>query len=219
MDSIYTLLTYLIELTVFGSFCLFCFKMLEHKRNVEAKNYIQSLHAKVSMLRINLKSKIKKKSYKYRALFKGAVSNGDPIDLALVELIEIKLETGEELQRYFDLSKRINALLITENSKNSKRIEKGDNTDKPQIQEPQIEIGKEDFMGTDFKSELSIIRVIKDMVEISALVNRKIEAYNLSNQKASLPLANNLNFPSMTEVNRVFKKEKTIADDDTSEAA
>lgn len=198
---------------------MFCFKMLEHKRNTEAKNYIQSLNAKVSMLRINLKSKIKKKSYKYRALFRSGITSGDPIDLALNELIEIKLETGEELQRYFDLSKRINALLIAENSRNSDRNEKNEKTDKPLLQEPTVEVGKEDFMGTDFKSELSIIRVIKDMVEISAIVNRKVEAYNLVNQKSPLPLANPLNFPSMVEVNRVFKKEATVTDDDAAEAA
>ena len=98
MDSIYTLLTYGVYITLFGSFCLFCFKMLEHRRNTEAKNYIQTLIAKVSMLRINLKSKVKKKSHKYRALLRDGVTEGDPIDLALNEMIEIKLETGDELQ-------------------------------------------------------------------------------------------------------------------------
>lgn len=184
---------------------MFCFKCLEYKKKSEAKNYIQSLNAKLSMLRINLKSKIKKKSYKYRSSFKTTISNGDPIDLALNELIDLKFESGEELQRYFDLSKRINSLLISEKLKTADKVERLEK--QPAVEQNYENIGKEDFMGTDFKSEISILRIIKDMVELSTILNKRIDAYNIVNPKNPLSTVNSLYFPSLAEVNRVFKTE------------
>lgn len=204
---------------------MFCFKCIEFKKKSEAKNYIQSLNAKLSILRMNLKSKVKKKSYKYRSLFKNGVSPGDPIDLVLNELVDLKLESGEDLQKYFDLSKRINSLLITENYRHKEKtlekpIDKMERTDKPVVAEiRQEKMGQEDFMGTDFKSEISIIRVIKDMVEISLILNKRVDAYNILNPKAPIQNVNPLIFPSMSEVNRIFKNEGNQFSDDPAEAA
>ena len=161
MDSIYTLLTYIFNITLIGSFFLLCFKCLEFKKNSEAKNYTQSLHAKLSMLRINLKAKVKRKSQKYRSLFPVAISKGDPVDLALVDMIENKLETNEEIQHYFDVARRINGLLTTERNK-SKEKEKVPEKEKIITQhkpdaDPLPTTGSEDFMGTDFKSEINAV--------------------------------------------------------------
>ncbi len=224
MDSIYTLLTYLFKITIVGSLVLFCFKLLEQKKKNEAKNYIQSLNAKLSILRINLRGKMKKKSHKYRSLFKTSISAGDPIDVALNELIDLKLETSDEFQRYFDLSKRINYLLKTENVKTPEK-DKADKTaddkpEKPKFAEPVREpLGNEDFMGTDFKSEISIIRVIKDMVEISKVLHRRIQAYNSSNPRNPIAEVMSIHFPSLAEVNMVFKKEQINSEDDSAETA
>ena len=199
---------------------MFCFKLVEFKKKSEAKNYIQSLNAKLSILRINLKGKVKKKSYKYRSLFKNGVSPEDPIDLVLNELIDLNLETGEELQKYFDLSKRINSLLVTENyrtpDKQKDKTEKSDRVDKLPTDE---RIGQDDFMGTDFKSEISIIRVIKDMVEISLILNKRVDAYNILNPKTPIQNVNPLIFTSMSEVNRIFKSENKQINDEVAEAA
>ncbi len=210
---------------------MFCFKCIEYKKKSEAKNFIQSLNAKLSILRINLKGKVKKKSYKYRSLFKNGVSPGDPIDLVLNELIELNLETGEELQKYFDLSKRINSLLSTESHRSSIRsaeklakiAEKNERPESPDnalAAQDQVEkIGQEDFMGTDFKSEISIIRLIKDMVEISIILNKRVDAYNTLNPKSPIPNVNPLAFLSMSEVNRIFRAEGKQFDVDSAEAA
>lgn len=223
MDSIYTLLTYTFNITLIGSFFLFCFKCLEFRKNAEAKNYIQSLHAKLSILRINLKAKVKRKSHKYRSLFPVSISAGDPADLALVDMIENKLETGEEIERYFNIARKINSLLVKESSKNrdkdkEKVHEKLVTQHKSEL-EPGHAVGREDFMGTDFKSELSIIRTIKDMVEISVLLNKKIESYNELNLKSPLPKLSLIKFPSLIDVNRVFATQKNAHEDDSSEAA
>ena len=220
MDSIYTLLTYIFNITLIGSFFLFCFKCLEYKKNADSKNYIQSLHARLSMLRINLKGKVKRKSNKYRSMFPVTIGTGDPVDLALNDMIENKLETGEEIERYFDIAKKINTLLVTERSKSKDKV-----ADKNLAQHKQPEtqydqgLGDEDFMGTDFKSEISIIRTIKDMVEISNLLNKKIETYNELNTKNPLPKVAPLNFPSLVDVNRVFFSGKNSRVDDSAEAA
>ena len=207
---------------------MFCFKCIEFRKNKQAKNFIQSLNARLSILRMNLKGKVKKKSYKYRSLFKNGVSPGDPIDLVLNEMIDLKLETGDEIEKYFELSKRINSLLVTanyrqtekQNEKTEKAVAKVEAPEKVKVIEvPEEKIGQEDFMGTDFKSEISIIRIIKDMVEVSIILNNRVDAYNILNPKAPIANVNNLVFPSLSEVNRIFKTEHTKLSDDTSEAA
>ena len=215
MDSILTLLSYAFNITLVGSFLIFCFKCFEYKKKSESKNYIQSLNAKISIVRISLRAKIKKKSHKYRALFKTQVTAGDPVDLALTELIELKLESGEDFQRYFDLSKRLNSLLLSESARLGEltQDEKIDS-----IKKSDTFVAHDDFMGTDFKNELSIIRLIKDMVEISAMLNKRIEIYNEANLKTPMNKVSTLLFPSFVEVNRVFAGKKEIPDD-SSEAS
>ena len=180
---------------------------------------------------MNLKGKVKKKSYKYRSLFKNGVSPGDPIDLVLNEMIDLKLETGEEIEKYFELSKRINSLLITANArqpeKQTEKLDKvPDKSDKTvpleKVKIPlQIEekMDQEAFMGTDFKSEISIIRIIKDMVEVSVVLSHRIEAYNALNPKSPIENVSQLTFPSLSEVNRIFKSEQKKLGEDVSEAA
>ncbi len=175
-------------------FSLFCFKFIQSKKNSGQKNQIQNLNAKLSMLRMTLKSKLKTKSYKYRSLFRIGITSGDPVDEALNELIALTLESGDDFQRYFDISKRINSMLITQAAAEAKK-------EQPGLAE---QVGKEDFMGTDFKSEISILRVIKEMVEVSKLIHTRIENYNFTNLKQPIPPVKVISFLALAEVNRVF---------------
>ena len=204
MDSVITFIGYIINLTLLGAFALFCFKFLQAKKNSNQKNQIQNLNAKLSMLRMTLKAKIKSKSYKYRALFKTGVTSGDPIDLALNELLTLSLENGDDLQRYFDISKRINSLLVTENTHEALLNKKDPSINTKEI----VQVGKEDFMGTDFKSEIAILRLIKEMVEVTEIINKRIDYFNSVYPKLPIARLNSLNFPSLMEVNRVFMREK-----------
>ena len=200
VDAIYILLGYIFNLTLLGAAAHFCFKFLQLRKKSGQKNQILNLNAKLSMIRMSLKAKIKTKSYRYRALFKTTVTSGDPVDIDLNDLINLNLDTGEDFQRYFDLSKRINSLLIAERASESPESKK-------ENQKDDSHIGKEDFMGTDFKNEISILRHIKEMVEISSHLNKRIEAYNQANVKNPIPQVNILTFHSLIEVNRVFRNE------------
>ena len=66
------------------------------------------------------------------------------------------------------------------------------------------QIGKEDFMGTDFKSEIAILRLIKEMVDVSKLIHTRIENYNMTNLKQPIAPVKIITFPALAEVNRVF---------------
>ncbi len=202
MDSLLNFMSYIFNFTVLAAFSLFCFKFIQARKNSGEKNQIQNLNAKLSMLRMTLKAKIKGKSHKYRALFKAGIGAGDPVDVLLNELISLSLENGDDLQRYFDVSKKINSLLMAEAAKEAAR--ESFEAKKDQVAKDTSHIGKEDFMGTDFKSEIAILRLIKEMVEISSVLNKRIDHYNLSGSKNPISRVNSLSFPSFVEVNRVF---------------
>ncbi|MBC7419165.1 MAG: hypothetical protein H7328_00420 [Bdellovibrio sp.] len=183
MESIFGLLTILFNLTLVGGVVMFIFKVLKFRKKSDFKNEIDNLQAQISLLRISLKAKVKKKSFTFRSQFPKPLITGDLIDTALNELIENKLETGKELQAYFDLSRRINSFLVV-NIQGYSPIE--------------------DFMSNDFKNEISIIRLIKDISSLSARLNKRSDSYNLTNQSAKLATVDNLIFTSMIEVNRIF---------------
>ncbi len=210
MDSLLSFIGYIFNFTVLAAFALFCFKFLQARKSSGEKNQIQNLNAKLSMLRMTLKAKIKGKSHKYRALFKFGINAGDPIDLMLNELISLSLENGDDLQRYFDISKHINSLLVAEAVKEAAKDAARESLDgkKDQTTKDTSHIGKEDFMGTDFKSEIAILRLIKEMVDVSAILNKRIDHFNLASPKTPIARVNPLSFSSFTEVNRVFVSEK-----------
>ena len=194
MDSVLSFTGFILNFSVLAVFSLFCFKFIQSKKNSGQKNQIQNLNAKLSMLRMTLKSKLKSKSYKYRSLFRTGITAGDPIDEALNELIALPLVSGDDLQRYFDISKKINSMLVTQAAADAKK-------------EPPVgfeQIGKEDFMGTDFKSEIAILRLIKEMVDVSKLIHTRIENYNMTNLKQPIAPVKIITFPALAEVNRVF---------------
>ena len=90
MDVIFSLLSSIFDITLVGA-AIFCVvKIIEYRRNLITKNEIQTLQAKVSMLRMALKSKVKKKANSFRSKFVKPVNTGDPIDNAIGELSDNK---------------------------------------------------------------------------------------------------------------------------------
>lgn len=211
MESLLSFIGYIFNFTMIAAFALFVFKFIQARKNSGEKNQIQNLNAKLSMVRMTLKAKIKGKSNKYRALFKFGITAGDPVDLLLNELIGLSLENGDDLQRYFDISKQINSLIVAEAAKEAAkevaRQSLDGKTDQPARDTSHI--GKEDFMGTDFKSEIAILRLIKEMVEVSVALNKRIDHFNSASPKNPIARVNPLSFSSYIEVNRVFVSDKS----------
>ena len=194
MDVIFSLLSSIFDITLVGG-AIFCIiKFFEFRRNLLTKNEIQTLQARVSMLRMALKSKVKKKANSFRSKFVKPINIGDPFDIAIGELTDNKFETGEDFQSYFDLSKRINSFInadvqlttdIATNMNTSHRFE--------------------DFMGPDLKNELAIIRTIKEITDATMKYNVRAEAFNRLKPKAKVPIIDALIFDSLSAVNRIFR--------------
>ncbi len=184
----------LFNITLAGAVFLFAFKYVQFRKNSNSKNELDALQAKVSMLRMALKSKVKKKANSFRAKFVKPINSGDSIDLSISELCENKFEKGEDFQAYFDLSKRINSYVNAEMKSN---IEVGTSN-----QDVKNKI--EDFMGSDIKNELAIIRIIKEMTDTTTKYNAKADSFNKANPKSKTSLLDPLIFPALADVSRIF---------------
>lgn len=192
MSTIIELFNAVLKLAFFGGFILLAFHLMKSKKTNTVKTEILNLQARLSKLRLSLKGKIKKKSHLFRAqLGKFPLVEGDPIDTALKQLIENPFETSQNFQNYFDQSRAIVNFIRTET-----KIELDRNVSL-----------ENNFMCPDFKTELDIVRIIKEMSLISAKINSRVENYNLTNPNQPLQKVDSLVFESLADVNRIYKDE------------
>ncbi len=191
MESIIDLFNTLLKVAFFGGLVLLITKFIKFKKFNTAKAEISNLQAKLSQLRLALKGKVKKKSNTFRASLKTALHEGDPIDTAFKDLIDNPLESGADLQSYFDLSRKIVGFLHLENKTEAA---------------PDANI-ENNFMCSDFKTEMDIVRIIKEMTDFTSRINSRIEDYNRLNPNYPIPKNDSLVFDSLTEIHRIFKEE------------
>ena len=64
-----------------------------------------------------------------------------------------------------------------------------------------------DIMGTDFKNEITIARLINDLVSVSKIMNKMISKYNNFDKKSKIPVRESIYFTSLFELQKVFKVE------------
>jgi hypothetical protein len=153
------------------------------------KNDLQNLQARLSQLRMALKGKVKKKANVVRAACTSNIVEGDPFDQAVQQLVNNKFESSDDFQDYFDTSRKLVRLLQIDS--------------KEPIAEHSVE---NNYMSHDFKTEMEIVRIIKDMCDLSAKINARIEEHKrTSGQKVAR--VDSLVFPAITEVNRIFNAE------------
>ena len=188
MDSIIDLFNLTLKIAVLGGFVLLITKFVKFKKHSNAKADIQNLQAKLSQLRMALKGKIKRKANVFRSSFKTGISEGDMVDNALKDLNENKFETSHDFQEYFDLSRRIVNLIQSESG------------------EPNTNTVENDFMCSELKTEMEIVRCIKDMSDISAKINSRIEEFNKTNSP-TIPKVDSLVFSALADINRIFKSD------------
>lgn len=227
MTTILDLLSMLFDFTLFGSVILFVIKFFHHQKNMGAKKQIDNLQAKIAILRMSLKAKVKKKVNLFKNRYVDPTNSGDTVDSTLNLMLENKFETSEDFQNYFDHSKKVNETIKVdiEAQKQNKEISlknipthKQANEPNPSREVPPAGMTQkfEDFMGTDFKNELSIIRLIKDMVETTLQLNERIIFYNRLNKKSKYKPTEELIFSSLSDVNRVFRENYPESEGDDS---
>jgi hypothetical protein len=191
VESIIELFNTILKIAFFGGIVLLVTKFVKFKRSSSVKSDVLNLQAKLSQLRLALKGKIKKKSNIFRGSFKTAIGEGDMIDNALKQLVDSPFESSEDFQAYFDLSRRIVNFIIVENS--------GDAASQMTLEN--------NFMCSDFKTEMDIVRIIKEMTDISSRINARIEENNRMNPNQPITKVDPLIFTSMAEINRIFNEE------------
>ena len=201
MDVIFELFTVVLKLILGCGVVFIGLTFLKSKKFSNAKNDIQNLQARLSQLRLALKGKIKRKSNVFRAGIKANIVEGDIYDSTLKSLTEVKLETSEDFQTYFDISKQLAKMVQLS----------GDGASMPS------HMTDNNYMSSDFKTEMDIIRLIKDMSDLSSKINIRVEEHNrTSSQK--LQRVDSLVFPSITEVNKVFKGEDELTSTSLSDS-
>jgi hypothetical protein len=191
VESIIELFSYILLITVFCGILVLSTKFVKFRKTDNVKSAILNLKAQLSQLRLALKGKIKKKARILRASLKTPVAEGDPIDMTLKQLADSPFETSEDFQTYFDLSRTIVNLIVVENN--------GSEDSKINIEN--------DFMCSDLKTEMDIIRIIKAMTDLSSKINVRIEECNRITPNQPMAKVDSLIFASMVEINRIFKNE------------
>ena len=188
VDSIFELFGLLIRVVLICGCIFIALTYLRSKKFNDAKSEFQNLQARLSQLRLALKAKVKRKSNIFRATIKTQIIEGDIYDSTLKALIENKFETSEDFQNYFDTSRQLVKMIQISND--------GENV--------AAHVAENNYMSNDFKTEMDIVRLIKDMSDLSSKINSRVEEHNRTS-KQKLQKVDPLVFASITEVNRVFK--------------
>lgn len=191
MDLILELAFILIKVAVAGIVFLGGLHMMKTQKSNSMKAKVLQLQARLSRARMALRAKVKKKANIFRSTIKAGILEGDVIDRSLKTLNDLNFETSQDFQNYFDVSRHI-VSLIHADPKNKMEVP------------PQVE---NNFMCLDFKTELDIIRIIREMASITVKINEAIEENNTKHPNQSMEKADPLLFPAMADVNRVFKSD------------
>lgn len=189
VDTIFDLFSSIIKIGLIGAVVLVVTRVFKFKKSSGVKNELQNMQAKVSQMRLSLKGKVKRKSNVFRAAFKGPLTEGDMIDNALRQLSDNAFEKGEDFQDYFDLSRKIVHYINVETNGDVASHTNSEN----------------DFMCADFKTEMDIVRLMKEMCTLSSKINNKIEEHNRINPTQKMSKCDSLIFRSMNEINKIFE--------------
>jgi len=146
---------------------------------------------------MNLKSKVKKRANAFRKYFPLAVNPGEVLDRDLSAIVEVKFEIGSDFQSYFDLINNTHSLI--------KAIHK----------DPDHPVQK--FFDEDSQKEQVIIRFVKEIKEVSARYNEKVETYNKINPKTKLTPADPIQFESMRDIEHILNLQPDGSEDEISE--
>jgi hypothetical protein len=186
VDAIYELLNTVIKITLAAGALFITFSVMRSKKINSTKTDLQNLQARLSQLRLALKAKVKRKSNVLRTMIKSSIIEGDVFDTTTRSLLDVKFESSDDFQTYFDISRNIVGMIHVDNGTTG-------------------DAGSENnFMSSDFKTEMDIIRIIKEMIDLSSRINSRVEEHNrTSSQK--LQKVDPLTFAASSEVHRVFK--------------
>lgn len=177
----------------FGTFIVL--HVLRSMKRRTLRDDISKVEAKMAAYRINLKNRVKKKAKHFKASYPASITSGEPIDVSLSQLSELTFEKNSDFQDYIELCRKINNFIELA------KVDKGAEVT------PTHDVDKCDFMGSDFKNEINIVRLINDMVTVSKTLNKQVSRYNHFDRRAKMIAPEPINFTSLFELQKVFKNQ------------
>ncbi len=205
MDGVLALVGIIIKITFMGFVTFVILQVLRNLKKTTLREEISAVEAKLATLRINLKTRVKRKAARFRATYPQPITDGDPIDVSISHLSNLAFEKNSEFQDYIDICKKINNyIFMASMNKPALHIEG------KQIKVDNANADTADFMGDDFKNEIQIARTISDMALVSRALCKQIYKFNHFDKRISIQPQESVNFPSMFELQRVFR---TVSED------
>ncbi len=197
MEGILSLLGLIIKITIMGFGTFIVLHVLRSMKRRTLRDDISKVEAKMAAYRINLKNRVKKKAKHFKASYPSSITSGEPIDVSLSQLSELTFEKNSDFQDYIELCRKINNFIELA------KVDKGVETGQP----AHHDADQCDFMGTDFKNEINIVRLINDMVTVSKTLNKQVSRYNHFDRRAKMIAPEPINFTSLFELQKVFKNQ------------
>lgn len=198
VDGILVLLGLIVKITIMGFGTFIVLHVLRSMKKRTLRDDISKIEAKMAAYRINLKNRVKKKAKRFRSSYPSNITAGEPIDISLSHLSELTFEKNTDFQDYIELCKKINNFIDLAN------VDK--TAEAAQVKTPDGD--KCDFMGTDFKNEINIVRLINDMVAVSKTLSKQVSRYNNFDRRGKLQAPEPINFASLFELQKVFKSKE-----------
>ncbi len=200
MDGVLALVGIIIKITFMGFITFVILQVLRNMKKTTLREEISKVEAKLSTLRMNLKTRVKRKAARFRATYPQPITDGDPIDVSITQLSSLAFEKNSEFQEYIDLCKKINNYIFMASMNKPAMPAEGE-----QIKVDNANADTADFMGDDFKNEIQIARTISDMALVSRALSKQIYKFNHFDKRISIQPQESVNFPSMFELQRVFR--------------
>ncbi|MBC7458765.1 MAG: hypothetical protein H7235_10830 [Bdellovibrionaceae bacterium] len=173
-----------------------------------AKNDIAILNAKIMALKMALRVRVKIKLSAFRERFGKFINPHDEIDKALNEINAIKYDTGADFQKYFDISKQVISTMKNDFRFSAKFKEASEQIPPPSEASESAQLFQ-DFCGPDYKNEIALVRVIKEITDAHNKFSKKIAAYNHTNRNRKkfvpMPTMNAIHFDFLENINSIFK--------------
>lgn len=195
MDGILVLLGLIVKITMMGFATFIVLHVLRSMKKRTLRDEISKIEARMAIFRTNLKNRVKKKAKRFRATYPSTITTGEPIDISLTQLTELTFEKNSDFQDYIDLCKKINSFIDLANIDKSSEANQAAATDSDKC----------DFMGTDFKNEINIVRLINDMVMVSKNLTKQASRYNHFDRRSKISTPDPINFSSLFELQKVYK--------------
>jgi hypothetical protein len=209
-------------LNVITAFCyvlFFCFAIyviryyIDFVQIKKAKNDIALINAKIMALRMALRVRIKIKISAFRERFSKFIDAGDEIDRTLNDIAIGRYETGDEFQHYFTLSKSI-VKTMKNDIRFSAQFKEMSEEHQGAVSSGQASIKFEEFCGPDYKNEIALVRIIKEITDANNKVSKKIQTFNHDNRnrKKFVPMqaVPPIQFAELADINKIFEDSQIL---------